>query len=322
MQKIEVPRLDKVKHLKVHKENAQKLILKLRKSGEMLNQYTISNEGDFIFIPVTGNFQNESCVYLEKTPREPKVMPQGHAGSFDLIGEIAIIHERKGMDTEFIADFINRSKKNVKSIYVDKGIYGEMRLRDLQLYRGIDQPVTLYRENNLIMKVDVKKVYFSPRLSTERYLLSKNVKDGESIFDMFCGLGPFSLNIAKTKKCNVVSCDINRDATELLKENISMNKLQSEVKVYNENSYELLKTLNPFDRIIMNNPVSKYESFDPVIKKIVSGGHLNVYFVADQEEIENYMESFIEKNMTLESKRVVHGYSRKMSMYSLQYRKG
>ena len=313
--------LSEVIHIKVDKARAQKTLEKLKKDGIFLPQFEIRKEGDQILIPVKRAVDMEESMILESEPRELKVMPQGHAGSFDLIGDIAIIHERKRLDLKFMVEFILQSKGNVRTIYLDSGIKGEERLRNLKLLHGVDDPVTMYRENNIFMKVDVKGAYFSPRLSTERYLVSRNVVDGEYIFDMFSGIGPFTLNIGKQKKCNIVACDINKCATDLLKYNLSINKLQSKVDVYNEDSYKIIKDLGPFHRIIMNNPVTQYESLDDILKSLIEGGKLNIYMVEGQEMIEERMEYFLKKNMVLESKRVVHGYSRNKSMYSLQYKR-
>ena len=314
-------RLSEVIHVRVQKNNAQKALERLKKQGYFLPQFEIRREGEHILIPVSKNIDNEENIILESEPREMKIMPQGHAGSFDLIGDIAIIHERKRIDHNFMVQFILRSKGNIRTIYLDMGIRGETRLRDLKLLYGEDNPVTMYRENNILMQVDVKKAYFSPRLSTERYLVSRNVEDGEYIFDMFAGIGPFTLNIAKTRKCRIAACDINSDAVELLRHNLSINKLQSDVDIYEGNSYKIIKELRPFNRIIMNNPVNQYESLDEIIKSLTAGGKLNIYMVEDQETIEEKMEYFISKGMFLETKRVVNGYSRSKSMYSLQYRR-
>ncbi len=313
--------LSEVIHVRIEKERAQKALERLKKLDCFLPQFEIKRDGEYILIPVSRNVEKEENIVIECEPREMKIMPQGHAGSFDLIGDIAIIHERKRIDHDFMVQFILKSKGNIRTIYLDMGIKGETRLRDLKLLYGEDNPLTMYRENNIIMKVDVKKAYFSPRLSTERYLVSRNVTDGEYIFDMFAGIGPFSLNIAKRTKCKIVACDINSDAVELLKYNLSINKLLSDVEVYEGNSYKIIKELKPFNRIIMNNPVNQYESLDEIIESLTDGGRLNIYMVEDQETIEEKMEYFISKGMFLETKRVVHGYSKSKSMYSLQYRR-
>ncbi len=313
--------MNEVKYLKVEKREAQIKLQDLRRSGSVLDIYEIKKDEFHIYIPVTPTYDDENLITLKAEPREEKIMPSGHAGSFDLIGQIAIIHERRGLDRETIVAFIKRSKPNIKTIYLDRGIHGEMRLRDLEILHGEDCSLTIYKENNITMKVDVKKAYFSPRLSTERMLLAKSVKDGERIFDMFCGIGPITLNIGKTKKCEIFACDINADAIDLMSENLKANKLLSSVHATVNDSYRELEILYNLDRIIMNNPVSRYRNIEIVVSKLKIGGKLNIYFVDDQQGIGEEMLKLLQYGLELEMKRVVHGYSSRMAMYSLQYRR-
>lgn len=313
--------LDDIKYLRVQKEEANIKLHTLRQNGFLLDIYEIRKDENYVYIPVASEFESEGLFIMRAEPREKKVMPTGHAGSFDLVGHIALIHERRGLDTDSIVSFILKSKPNIRTIYLDRGIHGDMRLRDLQILHGDDNSVTGYRENNIIMKVDVKRVYFSPRLSTERMLLAKAVKDGETIYDMFCGIGPIALNIGRTRNCKIFACDWNPDAIRLMIENLSSNKLLSTVFVNEDDSYALLEELNPMDRIIMNNPVSKYKDLDAVVAKLKLGGRLNVYFVDNQEDIGNEMSKLLDYGLELETKRVVHGYSSSRSLYSLQYRR-
>ena len=75
------------------------------------------------------------------------------------------------------------------------------------------------------MKLDVKNVYFSPRLATERKRVQELTNDGEEILDMFAGIGPFPIVIAKEKNVNITAVDINEHAIKYLNENIKLNKL-------------------------------------------------------------------------------------------------
>jgi tRNA (guanine37-N1)-methyltransferase len=308
-----------IRHLKVPKSQGEMAILALKKGGMIHNEYSITSDDQFLYIPLCEIPPDGEIVELQREQREARVVATGHAGGFDLIGSIAIIHERTGGRIKSIQEFIQRVKPNIRTIYLDNGISGEMRLRNLTLLYGIDDPVTLYRENGLLMKVDVRNTYFSPRLSTERYIVAKGVKEGETVYDMFSGIGPFSLNIGKIVKCRIVACDINPVASDLFRENISMNRLKASIEVHLEDSYSLLERMGQFSRIIMNNPVNKYGNFDSVVSHIVNGGRLNIYFVDTVEELETHMEELASLNMKLVSKRVVHGYSRNKFMFSLDY---
>ena len=61
--------------------------------------------------------------------------------------------------------------------------------------------------------VDVEKCYFSPRLSYERSRIARLVESGETVVNMFAGVGCFSIIIAKTvRQTKVFSIDVNPTA--------------------------------------------------------------------------------------------------------------
>lgn len=308
-----------IKHARVAKKDGERAILSLKGRGLINQEFPISSDDNFVYIPLTGDLENGEVVEIDTDPRPTRVMATGHAGGFDLIGSIAIIHERSGGRVQSIRDFIIKVKPNIKTIYLDRGIDGEMRLRNLELLYGDDNPATLYKENGLTMKVDVRSTYFSPRLSTERYIVAKSIRGGEKVFDMFSGIGPFSLNMARLTQCEIEACDINPRAVELFRENISMNKLKGNISASCGDSYQHLEDSGDFDRIIMNNPVNQYRNLEEVLKHLINHGKLNIYYIETIEGIERQMEFIEEMNMKLLSKRVVHGYSRNKFMFSLEY---
>ena len=309
-----------IKHVRVQKNEAQNVIDSLRESKELLMDYSITRDDSYIYIPVRDDYGSADLVELEREESR-RTFPKGHAGGFDHIGDIAIIHGRNGGRIESIRDFITKVKPGIRTIYTDNGIKGEHRLRDLELLYGQDNPETMYRENALRFKVNVKTAYFSPRLSTERFLLSRRIRDGERIFDMFAGIGTFSINLAASAACNITACDINPDAYALMKENISLNRLKGTVEPINEDSYRAIGELGIFHRIVMNNPMLKYRDLDMIIKHICQDGILNIYFIETVEGIGEVMNQMENQGMVLQVKRIVHGYSRNMFMFSLEYRK-
>ena len=309
-----------IKHLRVQKNEAQNIIASLRESGELLMNYSITRDDSYIYVPVGEDYDSADLVVMEREETR-RNFPKGHAGGFDHIGDIAIIHGRNGGRVESIKDFIIKVKPGIRSIYLDNGIKGEHRLRDLELLHGEDNPETMYRENGLRFKVNVKTAYFSPRLSTERFLLSRRIKDGERIFDMFAGIGTFSINLAASAACNIVSCDINPDAYALMKENIGLNRIKGTVEPINDDSYRVIGELEMFHRIVMNNPMLKYRDLDLIIKHICQDGILNIYYIETVEGIGEVMNQMESMGMVLQVKRIVHGYSRNMFMFSLEYRK-
>ncbi len=180
--------------------------------------------------------------------------------SFDIIGEIAIIKipdelvERR----HEIGSAILRNVKHVRSVYMQvspvKDVY---RVREVECIAGIDDPLTIYKEYGCRFKVNVAKVYFSPRLSTERARIASLVRDGETIINMFAGVCTFSIIIAKRNpRCRVYSIDINPDAVALCNENIEINKVGDRVSAILGDAGEVIvhTFLDTADRVLMPLP--------------------------------------------------------------------
>src|SRR5271169_522164 len=130
------------------------------------------------------------------------------SSAFDLVGDIAIIKIPDALRSkqELIGEQILHHMKNVTTVLRQSSdVQGEFRTRDLELIAGEEKFETIYKESNCRFKVNLRGVYFSPRLSTERLRITELVREGELIFNMFAGLGTFSFIIAKTKRCVIDS---------------------------------------------------------------------------------------------------------------------
>ena len=215
--------------------------------------------------------------------------------SFDTIGDIVVIEiaeplwEKKNLIGKSILDV----HTSIKSVYVKTGkITGVNRIRPIEFLVGEEKTRTIYKEHGSRLVVDIAKAYFSPRLSEEHNRIATQVKSDEVIVDLFCGVGPFVIPIAKNTNATLYAIDINPEAINLLQENIKLNKLLGAVKPICGDSRVVVKEqnlTNIADRVIMNLPGYAIEFIDvacDVLKK--SGGIIHFFeFVKDEhpEEI-------------------------------------
>jgi tRNA (guanine37-N1)-methyltransferase len=176
----------------------------------------------------------------------------------DIVGDIAVLRETD-LDRPAkvkIAAAILENVHSVRCVFEQRGgIEGEFRLRNLAHIGGEDRTVTTHRENGCAFRVDIAQCYFSPRLSTERLRLADAVGQEESVLNMFAGVGPFSIPIAKKKKARVTSCELNAAACKFHLENDRLNKVDGLIEVVNADAMELPRILGKrFDRILMPHP--------------------------------------------------------------------
>ena len=202
--------------------------------------------------------------------------------AFDQIGDIVIVRipdsllSKKKMIGQTLLDEV----KTAKSVfYQSSSVAGDFRTRDLKLIAGEDKTETEYKEFGCRFVVDVKKAFFSPRLSTERDRISSLVKDGEIVINMFGGVGMFSIIAAKKKKCTVYNIDINPDAVKLCQKNIKLNKLAGAVVSLQGDAAQIIKEQleNKGDRVLMLLPERADEFLSSAINATKSEGIIHYY---------------------------------------------
>ncbi len=306
-------------HLKVSKKDAQVVIQDLRKRSLVDDQSQVQRDMDYVYIPLKESFKSDSyeIIVMESIPSKTKHFPKLAGGAFDLIGDIAITKIREPERAISLANSLMETHPNIRSVYLDRGITGEFRLRDLGLLSGEAKTETMYRENGVQFKLDVSRVYFSPRLATERMLVSKEIREGEKIIDMFAGIGAFSLNIARVQKADITAIDSNPEAIRYMKESMALNRLLGIIHPVCGDASQKISELDDADRIIMNLPHESRKYLELAIGKLKDNGIIHYYEILDMEGIEERMEEFRDFGLTVLKKREVHGYSSTLTMYSL-----
>src|SRR5438309_10906401 len=145
---------------------------------------------------------------------------------------------------------------NVRSVYAKSGeVSGAERIRPLRYIAGENRTHTIHKEYGCLFKVDLSKAFFSPRLSTEHQRVAQMVEEDERVIDMFAGVGPFSILIAKRLgDVRVEAIDANPQAIQLLRENARANKVESKVHANLGDAREVIqKELTQIaSRVIMN----------------------------------------------------------------------
>ncbi len=188
--------------------------------------------------------------------------------AIDFVGAIAIVEVPLELFSykKEIGEAILQAHKPIKTVLAKSGaVEGIYRTRAFELIAGINKTATVYREYGNVYHVDVAKAYFSPRLSNEHNRVAQSVKEGETVVDLFAGVGPFAVPIAKNlKNVLVYAVDINPDAVELLKKNILANRAEQQIIPVLGDARQVVKEqlAGKADRVIMNLPETALDFVD------------------------------------------------------------
>jgi len=205
------------------------------------------------------------------------------AGGFDLIGNIAVVKLPEDMEKDkrrMVGEMLIKRIPRLKSVWNQTGPFeGTYRLRKVEHIAGSENSLAEYREHGIKLLVDIKRAYFSPRLSEERLRVARLVKEGEKIFNMFSGVGSYSILIAKkVKDVKIYSSEVNEDAYRLMVENLVLNKVQSNIVPLLGDCREHASKFDfKFDRIIMSLPEDAFSYLSTASNVIKRGGTVHFY---------------------------------------------
>jgi tRNA (guanine37-N1)-methyltransferase len=202
--------------------------------------------------------------------------------AFDQIGDIIIVRIPDSLlaKKKLIGETLLKNVKIVKSVFYQASpVEGDFRTRNLEVLAGEDRTETEYKEFGCRFTVDVANAFFSPRLSNERERIANLIQDGETMVNMFAGIGMFSIMAAKKKRCTVYSIDINPIASKLCEKNIELNKLAGKVVSINGDTSKIIEEQlqGKGDRTLMLLPEKSDEFLESAIKTTKDGGIIHYY---------------------------------------------
>jgi tRNA (guanine37-N1)-methyltransferase len=211
--------------------------------------------------------------------------------SFDVIGEIAIIEIPQELIqfSQIIGEGVMEMDPHIRLVLRKSGeIAGTFRTRKLEAIAGTGNTETTHREFSCLYQLDVAKSYFNPRLSYERLRVARQVKENECVLDMFAGVGPYSILIAKTHKgCKVCSIDINPDAFRYLNYNVMLNRVADRVITLFGDARQLVEKglRGTANRVIMNLPSDSSRFLEVALQALkVQGGVIHYYAFASRKD--------------------------------------
>jgi len=245
--------------------------------------------------------------------------------SYDTLGTIAVVKMADEVVpfAKQIGQAIIATQKSIRTVCQDAGVVDQFRTRNVKVVAGDRTTETIHREYGMVFKIDVAKAFFSPRLATERDIVAKQVMQGEVVIDMFSGVGPFAIMIARTRQPKIVyAIDVNPDAISLMKENIALNKVQSVSPIQGDARIEIAK-LEKADRIIMNLPHEASEYVADAIGALKPSGIVHYYEIIEDSQLGERVDLIANlarkegRVMKEIARRKVKSYSPSMNFYGL-----
>ena len=262
------------------------------------------SDAESVFIPVTREvdlglelIEREGRA-IERRPRSyrelvelPEELRRLLPRSFDVIGGVIIIRLAEEIIpfSEEIGRAMTEAYKGVRTVALDEGVKGDFRVRKLRVIHGDDSLRTVHRAHGVSLEVDLSKCYFSPRIATETWRIAEQVEENEIVVDMFSGVGPFALTIAKhAKPAQVYAIDSNPHAIRYLEKNIARNKVLN-VRAILDDSRSAMEKIGRASRVIIDLPHSSMDYFAPAVR-VVEKGFVHYYEILEETDVKDRIE--------------------------------
>ncbi|MFX1511015.1 MAG: class I SAM-dependent methyltransferase family protein [Promethearchaeota archaeon] len=293
-------------------EGSRRILLKV---GLLDKEYKPLKKGDFVYFPLKKHKLVPSellhvpftltTTSLDKFPRSPlnsliiklkRKYCRKPEFKVEKIGNLALL---------WIAeDFSSHKEEIIKAVsqtYKIRGIFekisevkGLHRIPKIRHLSGSKSAVTIHTEYGIKICVNLEKAYFNSRLANEHNRIASLVSLPEQILDMFAGVGPYSLHIAKkiarveqnygkVHKSRIVAVDINPTAIEFLERSTKLNKLEGTIYPIVADSAHVFNKQIRFNRIIMNLPHASYQYLPLATSILQTRGIIHFYTFSRKE---------------------------------------
>jgi tRNA (guanine37-N1)-methyltransferase len=277
--------------VRVERERGEATRRAIVEAGLLDHDHEITVADGWLYIPVT-NPGSEAIGEYETIDREVASRTRQHSPadflgfepSYERLGEVALLTEDDPERARQVATAIVASDLPVETVLRRASkVKGELRTREWELLAG-ENTETVYREYGCEYRLDVREVYFSPRLATDRHLVAEGVTDGERAVDMFAGVGPFAIPFGK-RGAEVIGIDLNPAAISYLRENARRNGVESRVTAIEGDVRTVGAEYEGWaDRLVMNLPHSADTFLDTAMRLAGEDCVLHYYDIQHERE--------------------------------------
>ena len=158
------------------------------------------------------------------------------------------------------------------TVLAREGIDGPHREPDVSVVAGSGDTETIHTEHGTKYGLDLAEVMFSPGNQAERVRMGEVVGPDERVFDMFAGIGYFTLPMARAG-ATITAVERNPTSFQFLLENAVLNGVTDRVEAYRADCRDIETEA---DRVVMGH-YDAHEYLDHAMDSLVEGGILHYH---------------------------------------------
>lgn len=195
--------------------------------------------------------------------------------SWAIIGTVLLARFEDCPREQAIGEAMLELHRGVDTILAREGIAGAHREPSVRVVAGEGDTETIHREHGTAYAMDLSVVMFSPGNKAERVRMGEVVTRDEQVFDMFAGIGYFTLPMAHAG-AEVTATERNPAAFRYLLENAELNEVSDHIHAYRA---DCRAVDSQADRVVMGY-YDAADYLDAGIAALRSGGTIHLHDVA------------------------------------------
>jgi tRNA wybutosine-synthesizing protein 2 len=193
-------------------------------------------------------------------------------GSWAIIGSVVLVDPGDAPRHEELGEALLSLHANADTVLARHGIEGRHREPDVTVIAGVGETETIHTEHGTQYALDLSQVMFSPGNKAERARMQEVVEPGERVFDMFAGIGYFTLPMAQGG-AQVTAAEHNPAAFRFLLENAMLNEVSDAIDAYRADCRTVETTA---DRVVMGY-YDAHEYLDAALAALEPGGVVHMH---------------------------------------------
>lgn len=195
-------------------------------------------------------------------------------GSIVLVdfGDVSAPDSLDEMDREIVGEALLELHGNADTVLARGGIDGIRRDPSVTVVAGVDETETVHTEHGTTYAIDFSRVMFSPGNKAERARMGRIVEPGERVFDMFAGIGYFTLPMARAG-ATVTAAEIDPESYRLLVENARLNDVSDRIRAVLGDCRTVETNA---DRVVAGY-YDAHEYLESAVGSLVSGGVIHLH---------------------------------------------
>ncbi|MBX0295479.1 class I SAM-dependent methyltransferase [Haloarcula nitratireducens] len=198
--------------------------------------------------------------------------------SWAVVGSVVLVKPGDSPRPEEVGEALLDLHGEADTVLARGGIDGAHREPDVTFLAGEGDTETVHTEHGTKYALDLAEVMFSPGNEAERVRMGEVVEDGESVLDMFAGIGYFTLPMARAG-ASVTAVERNPTAFRYLVENAMLNGVSERVTPYRADCRDVIReglAEGEVDRVVMGY-YEAHEYLDSALSALSPGGVVHMH---------------------------------------------